>query len=64
MRGADQREVRQGLREVAQQLARCADLLGVQAEVVGVGEHLLKGQARLVETAGTGSASTNRTSTS
>jgi hypothetical protein len=34
--------VGEGLREVAERLAGRADLLGVQPEVVGVGEHLLE----------------------
>src|SRR3954470_2307471 len=50
--GADQREVREGLGEVAELLAGRPDLLGVQAEVVGVGLHLLERQAGVVEPAG------------
>ena len=45
----DQRQVGERLREVAQRLAGRADLLGVEAEVVRVGEHLLERQPRLVE---------------
>ena len=41
-----------GLREVAQGLAGVPDLLGVEAEVVGVAEHLLEHQARFVHTPG------------
>src|SRR5438552_4992844 len=48
---ADQCEVRERLREVAEQLAGCADLLAVEPDVVGVGEHLLEGQTRLVHAA-------------
>jgi len=39
-RGADQRQVAEGLREVAELLAGAADLLRLQAQVVGVGGHL------------------------
>src|SRR4028119_72833 len=46
--GADEGQVGEGLREVAQGLAGVPDLLGVQPEVVGVAEHLLEHQARLV----------------
>src|SRR5205807_1184066 len=53
-RGANQRQVAEGLRKVAQRLARRPDLLGVQAQVVGVGEHLLEDVASLVEPTGTG----------
>jgi len=42
--GADQRQVGEGLREVALLLTSTADLLGVQAQVVGISEHLLEGQ--------------------
>ena len=38
--GVDQRQVGEGLGEVAQLLAGLADLLGVQAEVDAVGERL------------------------
>jgi hypothetical protein len=41
-RGADQRQVGKGLREVALLLAGTADLLGIQAQMIGVGQHLLK----------------------
>src|SRR5215211_2079841 len=47
--GVDQRQVGEGLGEVAQLLAGLADLLGVQAQVVGVGEHLLEDQPGLLE---------------
>ena len=41
--------MREGLREVPQELAGRADLLGVEPEVVGVGEHFLEDEPRLVE---------------
>src|SRR5215212_11182690 len=44
-------EVGKGLGEVAQGLAAGPDLLGVEAEVVGVREHLLQSEAGLVEAA-------------
>src|SRR5262252_10019241 len=53
-RGADQRQVGQCLGEVPLLLAGAADLLGVQAEMVAVGEHLLERQPRLVQAPGTG----------
>src|SRR5215213_107557 len=40
--GADEGQVGEGLREVAQGLAAGTDLLGVEPEVVGVAEHLLE----------------------
>src|ERR1700752_2618394 len=46
---ADEREVREGLREVSQELARPPDLLGVEPEVIRVREHLFEGEARLVQ---------------
>src|SRR6266550_3286969 len=49
---ADQREVGERLREVAEQLAGRADLLAVETDVVGVGEHLLEGEPRLLHTPG------------
>ena len=52
--GADQRQMRKGLREVAEQLAARTDLLGVEAEVIGVGEHLLEGESRLGGAPGAG----------
>src|SRR3712207_1311507 len=54
--GAYEAEVGKGLREVAQGLAGGTNLLGVEPEVVGVGEHLLQGETRLIETAGLGQA--------
>src|SRR5262245_61930403 len=48
-RGGDQGQVAERLREVAQLLPGAADLLGVQAQVVGVGEHLLEDQPRLIQ---------------
>src|ERR1700760_1408831 len=53
-RGADQRQVAEGLREVAELLAGSVDLLGEQAEVVGVGVHLLEYQPGLVQPASPG----------
>src|SRR5258705_7805135 len=53
-RGVDEGQVREGLREVAKLLARAPYLLGEQAEVIAVGEHLLEHQARLVEAPGAG----------
>src|SRR5690349_3746031 len=47
--GVDEREVAERLREVAELLPREPDLLGVEAEVVRVGEHLLEHELRLVE---------------
>ena len=46
--GADEREVREGLREVAEVLAAWTELLGVQAEVVRVAEHLLEDESRSI----------------
>src|SRR5262249_30189190 len=40
--------------EVAPLLSGAADLLGIQAHVVGVGEHLLERQPRLVQAPGAG----------
>src|SRR5437763_10320985 len=51
---ADQREMRERLREVPERLAGWADLLGVEPEVIRVGEHLLEGQPGLVDAAGAG----------
>src|SRR5215211_5845882 len=42
--------------EVAQSFSTRPDLLGVEAKVVGVGEHLLQGEAGLVEAPGAGKA--------
>jgi uncharacterized membrane protein YccC len=50
--GADQRQVGEGLREVAERVAGRADLLRVEPEVVRVGEHLLERQPRLVQPPG------------
>src|ERR1700759_4158349 len=47
--GADQCQVCEGLGEVAQLLTRGADLLGVKAEVVGVGKHFLEDKPRLAQ---------------
>src|SRR5688500_5767087 len=50
--GAYEAEVGKGLREVAQSLTGGTYLLGVEPEVVCVGEHLLQGETRLIETTG------------
>src|SRR4051794_15558311 len=47
--GADQGQVGERLRVVAQGLATVARLLGKQAEVVGVAEHLLEEQPRVFQ---------------
>jgi hypothetical protein len=49
--GAYEGEVGKGLRKVPQSLARRSDLLGVEPEVVGIGEHLLETEASIVESA-------------
>ena len=46
---ADQGQMGEGLRKVAQGLAAVAGLLGVQPEVIGVTEHLLENQPGLVQ---------------
>ena len=45
--GADQGQVREGLGEVAKGLTARPDLLRVETQVVGVGEHLLQNKAGL-----------------
>ena len=50
--GVDQRQVREGLREVAELAAGGVDLLGEQPEVVAVGLHFLERQDGVVEPAG------------
>src|SRR3712207_111529 len=47
--GADEGQVGEGLREVAQRLAAGTDLLGVEPEVVGVAEHLLEDEPGFFE---------------
>src|SRR5581483_4267572 len=47
--GADERDVGERLREVAQHLAAGAGLLGEQPEVVGVAQHALEEEPRLVQ---------------
>ena len=47
--GADQSQVRERLREIAQGLSAWAGLFGVQAEVVGIPEHLLEEQPGVFE---------------
>src|SRR5829696_4738125 len=53
-RRADEREVREGLREVPELLSRRADLLREEPEMVRVREHLLEGVPRLLEPPGAG----------
>src|SRR6266550_8854872 len=53
-RGVDQGQVAERLREVAELLTGAADLLGKQAQMVGVSEHLLEDQPRLVKPPGAG----------
>src|SRR4029077_6793850 len=53
-RGTDQGQMAERLREVTELLTGAADLLGVQAQMVGVGEHLLQDQPRLVKPPGAG----------
>src|SRR5437879_1245393 len=48
--GTDERQVREGLREVAEGLAAGPRLLGVQPEVVAVAQHLLEQQTGLGQT--------------
>jgi len=50
----DESEVGEGLREVADLLPGGVDLLGIEAEVVPVGQHLRERQARVVEPARAG----------
>src|SRR5947207_14758192 len=50
--GADQREVRKGLRKVAQLLAGRADLLGIETDMICVGEHLLEREPCVIEPSG------------
>src|SRR5262245_64510457 len=52
--GADQPEVRERLREVAQVLAVGTELLGVEPDVVRVPEHLLEHEPRLLRVARAG----------
>ena len=53
-RGTDEGKMAERLREVTELLAGGADLLRIQAQVVGVGVHLLEDQPRLVEPPGAG----------
>ena len=53
-RGADQSEMRKGLREIAERLALGAGLFGVEAEVIGVAEHAFEEEARFVKPRGIG----------
>src|SRR5204863_275782 len=54
--GADQRQVRERLGEVAEVLRLGAQLLAVQAQVIGVAEHLLEEEPRLLEVPHAGEA--------
>src|SRR5262249_22022620 len=54
--GADERQVRERLGEVAEVLRLGAELLAVQPEVIGVAEHLLEEEARLVQVPHAGEA--------
>lgn len=51
---ADQSQVGEGLGEVPQRLTRGADLLGVEPEMVRVGEHLLEDCPGLLDPPGPG----------
>src|SRR5579859_8068287 len=51
--GADEREMRERLREVAELLPARPQLLGVQTEVIGVAEHLFEVEPRLLDVART-----------
>src|SRR5829696_4579865 len=53
-RGVDQGQVREGLGEVPDLFPGQGDLLGVQPDVVGVGQHLLEGRPCVVDPAGAG----------
>src|SRR5688572_26432234 len=57
---ADQREMSEGLRKVAELLAGGPDLLRVQPDVVRVGEHLFEGKATLIQAPGAGQRSTHQ----
>ena len=49
--GADQRHVGERLREIAEMLTAMADLLREEPQVIGVAEHLLEQEARLLQVA-------------
>ena len=49
--GADQRQMAERLRKVAERLARRRDLLGKQAQRIGVGQHFLEDQPRVADLA-------------
>src|SRR4029079_109519 len=53
-RGLDKSQMGERLGEVSQLFAAGADLFGEQAEMVGVGQHLLERQPGLVQPAGPG----------
>jgi len=50
-RRADEAEVRKRLRKISQRFAGGADLFSVQADVIGVRQHFLENQPRLVHAA-------------
>src|SRR5438067_4435781 len=50
----DQGQVGERLREVADLLSRGVDLLGVEADMVGIGQHLREGQPGVVQPPRTG----------
>src|SRR5947209_14219980 len=54
--GADQSQMSEGLREVAQGLAAGTGLLGVQADMVGITEHLLEEQPGVIQPGRVGAA--------
>src|SRR5215467_6971827 len=54
--GADERQVRERLREVAEVLRLKAELLAVQPQVIGVAEHLIEEETRLVQVTHAGEA--------
>src|SRR5690349_21273944 len=59
-RRADQREVGEGLRIIAEGFTGVSGLLGVEAEVIGEAEHAFEQQAGLIELAVIGAARTGQ----
>src|ERR1700722_17319071 len=51
-RSADQRQMRQGLRIISEVLSAPSQLLRIQPDVVGIAQHLLKNQPRLIQLSG------------
>ena len=47
--GANEAQMREGLREVSQRLAAGPDLLGVESQVIGIAEHLLEDEPGLFQ---------------